>query len=222
MMPILDAVQENMSPFGLAWPLSKGTDNLPVGQATLILLQAIAKESSVSSVIALDGFLNKCRVGRGLYRRTPENTDQNAVDNYIAGCFMSHAKDIYWRCVWRFGIFANDKFEPRAIFARFFGLRPYAKFRAGYSLNAFDRWILKVSMNMTLNDDPTDTSNKCLQVIINYALKGFYPDIDQAISEWATKMADQYPGGLKDLYTYYWGKEHTFYHYAPSDWDFLR
>lgn len=222
MMPIIDAVQEVLSPYGLVWPLSQGADNLPVGQATLILLQAIAKESSINSIIALDNFLGRCRVARGLYRRTPENTDQNSVDNYIASCFMSHAKDIYWRCVWRFGIFANDKFEPRSIFMRFFGFRPYAKFRAGYSLNILDRFILKTAMKLTLNNDPTDTSNKCLQVIINYALKGFYKDLDEAIHDWAVKMEAQYPDGLKGLYAYYWGKTHPFYLYAPSDWDFLR
>lgn len=224
MKALYEAVQEVLSPYGLVWPIDKGQDNLPVAQATLILLQEIRKEPTDISGKALQSFLFKCMVDTGLYRRTPDNTDQNAVDNYIAVCFAHpwSSLGIYWRCVYRLGWFANDKRELRAWFVRFLGFRPFAKAASGRALNWLDRKILIISMVTTLNNDPTDTSNKCLQVLINWRLKGKYPDIDQAIASWVSKMEDQYPNGLKSLYFYYWKILHPFYEYAPSDWEFLK
>ena len=163
----------------------------------------------------------------GIYTRHPNQLDnQNSVDNYIAIALSSasasadileHNKKFY--------IYdTNSKDGKTGIdswFGRFIGFSSLLKY-LNHKENFLDNIALCAAMLFTLRTPKEDTSNKCLQLLINRYLKHTGPGIliGLALKIWDSYMLKQYPNGVAEMYSIYFGKDHPFTLYAPKDWNY--
>jgi hypothetical protein len=211
----------NIQPFidsqtGLVAGADGGRDNETLDTATFKFLQ---KELSPAMNQAIDQFLNVTRVSLGVWRRYP-NASDNSVDNYVGIAYLSsgYAKTIQLRgenSFWCFNISNPNKFALRFWFGRFLGFAPFIRASATGKMGLIDAFFYAITCFLTSLSAPENTSDKCLQILMNDRVKGLHWLSDLGIKAFNSVMRRKYPRGVQSVYSIYFGPNHPFTLAAP-------
>lgn len=209
-------LDETIKPFldpatGLIMSKDGGKDNEVLNCATLDMLDGCLPHDLE---YALNRFVNQTAVKVGLYFRYPGAND-NSVDNYIALAALSRVLamkifDYGSRNLWCFDPAYPTKFSFSKWYFRFIGFRPFIKARAGLGLNIFDAFLFSLSAVFTALSAYGNTSDKCLQVLMNFHMKESHWLVEFGIWSFNQLMRRKYPKGLAELYGIYFGPDHPF------------
>lgn len=211
-----------------------GTDNLPVHSAVYYELLSQA-DALLSERDLFATYLHVSEVTPGVYRRRPDATDENSVDNLVATLSATQrlnlpevARRVYdhgvthrwtYSCLdprMKFNLWEKDTYAP--FFGRFPGIIPFIRICAGVPVSFLSQIALNQSMvwNAELGVD-SDVGNRILQWLMNRAVFGRYALVDKGIRAWRELMAKKYKGGMKEVLGLYHGKGHPFEVYGPED-----
>lgn len=206
---------------GMIHAADGGRDNLILNTATLIsLLSADESKQAWARDAAID-FLISSEVQPGLYKREPTHTGSNSVDNLIAAACVSQL--IAWDIAehgrkhrWCFNVERPGTFELKHWYGRFLGVPAFVRLRAR-DRALFDPLLFSIACVLSTFSKRENTSDKCLQRLMNEAIKGEHWLCDLAIRVWNKLMQRKYPGGLAELYGVYFGPLHPFARHAPRE-----
>lgn len=196
---------------GLMVSRDGGKDNEILNMATLEHVQGFLTEDQS---LAVHTYLKNSEVQDGLFARSPGAQD-NSVDNLIAIAYLSpvDAIDMYhygrnnW---WVFNVAKPGKLKLQFFFGRFVGFIPFLSAAAFGYMSTFEALLYAVSTIFTSFSEHGNTSDKCLQVLMNERVLGKHWLSDWGIRVFNKLMMEKYPGGLHELYTVYFGANHPF------------
>lgn len=212
MICLTEAIEPFIDPAtGLIASKDGGKDNEVLNLATFERLRG---ELTTDFEIALITFMNKTRVKDGLWFRYPGSTD-NSVDNYIAYAYLSPMFALQTlkygnKNFWCFNPAAPDSFTLRTWYGRFIGFKPFIKARIYERLNILDAFLFGVSAVFTAMSEYGNTTDKCLQVLMNRHVWDCHWLSNLFIRAFDKLMNRKYPRGLPQLYSIYFGPEHPF------------
>lgn len=151
----------------------------------------------------------------GLYARRPW-ADDNSVDNYIAISSASFVRSCFIRNYaennhWCFNLKEPGKFIFHDWYGRFIGFPPYIRMRSKVP-HFFDHILFSIACMASLFCKKTDVSNLILQWIMNSTIE----ECKLPKKLWAWIAMKRWPGGMKEVFSYYHGKDHPFVKYAQS------
>lgn len=212
MMNLIDALAPYIDPeTGLIASKDGGKDNETLNVATF---EHIHGELPTGLEVALILFMQKTKVKDGLWLRYLGATD-NSVDNYIAVACLSplFALQILKygeRNLWCFNPAVPDSFVLRCWYGRFLGFKPFIKARVYERMNTLDAFLFGASAVFTAFSEYGNTTDKCLQVLMNQYARNCHWLSDLFISLFERLMYRKYPKGLTELYGIYFGLDHPF------------
>lgn len=169
----------------------------------------------------------RVRFDGAVYDRYPmDSSSLNSHDNLI-GLMAA----LYFYCplknidIWRWGekhwgSWNNqdpDKWTFASWLARIPGVWAFVKAAAGRPMNILDQLVWAAACVWSCFSKKEDTSGKCLQYLQNQVVWGKHKICDWAIIHWREQMLSMYPGGMKEVYAIYFGKEHPFAQSGPLD-----
>lgn len=206
-------------------PLDHSTDNGVLFLATLVALTP-AEERAEWNIPAVR-VLEACAVRPGLLARYPGDQSKNSVDNLwgalvltsLVPALIGYRDDIisYGRAhnlSW--SVEQPGEFVLSDWYGRFPGFGAMLDMLDGIPLDFVSQLVVAGSIIYSALTPRADTSNKCLQYLLNPILLGKHIVVDLAIQVWAVIMNAKYSRGLRDLYAIYFGEDHLFTQFAPS------
>ena len=212
-MTLWDEIQPWIDPeSGLMTAADGGKDNLILMSA--YLHRELLRLGEVDAALELGaraiGFLSKCRVDKGLYRRAPGDLSNNSVDNMIGACSLSVGVSEFIRQRWNshFSCFDVNDADSIALgsnfFGRFIGLKAYIVSSASRKPWMVQRalWILSALFSIRYSTGSSDALLQMLQC--------------DAMSRWCPKTAEYWGKhySIKTLYSEYFGENFPLVKYA--------
>lgn len=223
-MSLTEEIKPWIDETGMIQAANHGRDNLILGTAHLIALLTDPLEQADWRFKAWMFLSDEVAVRSGLYKRYPDCTGNNSVDNLVAAAFASKAQAllIYIRgkkMHWSFDVENPDEFSWRYWYGRFIGFSPFIKMAAGASIGLVGQLLWSLACIFSALSSKQNTSDKLLQYLMNRIVGGRYWLCDRAMEFWRKIMARKYPGGMRDVYAIYYGPDHPFAKYAPADFN---
>lgn len=205
---------------GMVMAADGGRDNLILNTATLI---ALLGDGSGWEMKALR-FLSSVTVAPGLYKRYPGHTGSNSVDNLIGAACASYlipSQIRLWarHSRWCFNVEKPGSWAFRHWYWKFIGIPPFIHMAAGRPIGLFYQLTFALACIFSTFSERGNTSDKCLQFLINRRVEHRYPLVNWSIRIWRNRMAKKYPGGMAEVYSIYFGPEHPFTRYARKDFN---
>lgn len=151
----------------------------------------------------------------GLYSVDAHRIQGMSVDNIVGFICADVGFGIYQygkQTFWSYDCSAPYRFSLRYCVARFPGFVSFIKLSAGKEISLFGRVAIFLSAIFNTFSSRDNTSDKCLQYLLNKLLT----QNSWTVRCWKYLMMRKYPGGLKELYLVYFGKDHPFTKYAPT------
>lgn len=210
---------------GLVASQDGGRDNLVLFTVTALMLSSpqsmISQQELLELTNSLTTFLSLTEVKMGLYERLPGAKD-NSVDNLIATAEIS--KEIaleIWdygsKNSWCFNPAYPDDFSLKYWYGRFIGFVPHVKACAEIRLTLIDKVLWSIACIFSALSPYGNTSDKCLQFIMNHSMQGRSKLCDWAIDQWKWIMKHKYPMGMREVYSIYFGRDHLFAVDGPKE-----
>jgi hypothetical protein len=153
----------------------------------------------------------------GLFHRYPGDPGEISADEIIGAATLDRdvAQSIWlygWKHWWVFQP-QGGKFVWASWMARFVNLPAYVAHCAGKGMDGLEGlWALACVLSVF----SSGTSGKLLMWVQIQKVQGHYAACDLAIRFWKWRMRKQYPGGLKEVMTVYFGPQHPFAQNAPG------
>jgi hypothetical protein len=199
---------------GLMTAPDGGKDNLILMSTYLYreLLRLGEEEAAIELSARAVGFLNKCRVDKGLYRRAPGDLSDNSVDNMIGACSFGVGVAEFIRQRWNthfscFDVNAPDKFEIGSNFyGRFIGLKAYIVSCSSRKPWLIQRWFWILSTLFSIKYS-TGASDPLLQLLQCDAMSRRCP---KTVAYWHKHYS------VKSLYSQYFGEDFPLTKYAQD------
>lgn len=111
---------------------------------------------------------------------------------------------------WCFNTAYPDDFSLKYWYGRFIGFVPHVKACAEIKLTLIDKVLWSIACIFSALSPYGNTSDKCLQFIMNHSMQGRSKLCDWTISQWRWLMQKKYPSGMAEVYSIYFGKDHPF------------
>lgn len=208
---------------GLITAADGGVDNLATCTATA--LQFLGAEDRLTLRSRVIEFFRLCEVKPGLYSRRPGDHGTGSVDNLVGMACLSYQLDTDHRYKmlkyadandWVFDVENPGSSSVRNNYGRFAGIPPFLKIAAGVGAPLYDQVIMAGATVFNAGSARENTSDKCLQILINSVVSGRYTICSLGIGVWKTWMQKKYPRGQRELYEIYWGVAHPFTLESPT------
>lgn len=187
---------------------------MPVCTATLICLLEKESDRSIWRGTLYQN-LAECQVVPGLYKVDPHRIQGMTPDNIVGYISILYSPEIYHyglTTFWSYDCTAPYKFSLKYCVARFPGFVSFIKLSAVQDISIFGHIAIFLSAIFNTLSQYDNASDKCLQYLLNKRLT----ENSWTVRSWKYLMMRKYPGGLKELYSIYYGKDHPFTKYAPT------
>lgn len=201
---------------GLITASDGGRDNLVLFTVTAMIIPRLMSDAEGWDLAGkINSFLDLTEIKIGLFERLPGARD-NSVDNLVATAAFSDQRALE---IWTYGSQNDWCFNPAEpgvfnfkywYWPRFIGILPHIKACAGKPLNIVDTVLWSVACIFSALSARDNTSDKCLQFIMNHSMEGRSKLCDWTISQWRWLMQKKYPSGMAEVYAIYFGPKHPF------------
>lgn len=195
---------------GLYQAPDHGRDNLIVHTAALMAQLPSDLHLYMSAKVFHVFVADNMTVQRGLYRRYPGALLENSVDNLIA---LACANDYFAMQIlqrgreyhWCFDVAYPLGMSFKYWYGRFIGFPPFIAMAAGKKIGIISQLLFSVACIYSAFSKYDNTSDKCLQYLMNKRVYGKYRLVDWSIRVWRKLMLRKYKAGLWELYFRYYG-----------------
>lgn len=204
-------------------PADHSTDNGILFLATLIALTP-AEERSYWRLPTYR-CLVACEIQPGLFMRYPGSFERSSVDNLVGAMVASklteqqfHKEIVYYgrKNDWCFDVEKPGLFEAYDWYGRFPGMIQMLLLAVDEPIDLVSQITVAGAIIVSALSAHDNTSDKCLQYLLNQVIYGKHFIVDMAIQVWCLLMNKKYPGGLHELYSIYFGADHFFSTHAPT------
>jgi hypothetical protein len=188
------------------------SDNMLLFTATFVLLLQDPAEQAQARVNLLKTAL-ACQLQPGEYCRYPGQTTPTSWDDHLG---LSVASEVLAQEIHTYGV-QNDWDWG----ANWLGRIPL--FAPTVTASALNRLSYPLSLWAALPfltdclQPASSTSGRCLLYLAQRSLVGRHNLLDGVMQRWRTQMGQLYKGGMRDVYSTYFGPAHPFSLYGPED-----
>lgn len=213
-MGLGEAIKDYQEPNGLVSiyknPGPHSTDNGLLFTATFLVLMG---GGTLDDRNFFNQLLTRCEIEPGLLSRFPGGNKPTTHDDLTGVCAASHfmARRVYTRLVEYSGFYGTNFLE------RIPDFWPTVKAAASEDILWDDVILFSVGILANCFEKKSATSGKCLAYLKCKTMQGQSKILDIVIATWRTVQKWRYPGGMKDVYAIYFGKQHPFALYGPED-----
>jgi hypothetical protein len=203
-------------------PGDHSTDNGLLFTATYLHLLMERGESSAGEFCLFWELVRSCELEPGLIVRYPGDRGMQAHDDLIG---IAAVNPILAREILRYGQrhgYSWNTEEPgrwtlRTFFYRMGGFVPFLKAQAKDSLSILDKINASAAYLCNFLEPRSETSGRCLLYLMSEALdERGGSGVRLAIELWRRRMASMYPGGIQELRSIYFGKDHPLALFSPQ------
>lgn len=229
-MSLLEAIKPYREPeYGLVGlvpnPPKHSTDNALLFHATLISL--LTPEEREIEKPVFEAAVLACEFVPGRYGRYPGDTENDAWDNLVGIAYASYVLDLPFAAdIYQYGhttgwVWNNadpGKWTGASYLGRYPTFIPFLKTAAkAGGLNPFAQMMVSGGYLSNWFEEKAATSGRLLLRLQAECLCHHGPISDAGIHVWKKRMKQLYPGGYRELMGIYFGQDHPFTQYAPSE-----
>jgi hypothetical protein len=206
-------------------PGPRSCDNLLLFTGTYIqLLDTITPNDAY----LFSKFVRSCEVVPGLFNRYPGFHGQESWDDLIGVVAGSHRLGLQYGSEvlyygedhdWNWNNVQPGVINTESMLGRFPQFVAMLRVAGRETPSYAEQILFAACCIRAAFDPPGDTSGRCLQFLMNRVVFGKCMLMDLSIFFWRWKMKRVYPGGMRDVYKIYFGPEHPFAVYGPTDFE---